>query len=74
MMNDTIFSIFSGTKIKTDDGVNMISNGDNNCILHSSKCEFSFLNKDYPLCKHCRPLINKLYNTINSISQLRNTK
>ena len=39
MMDDTMKSIFLGTGIMTDDGVKVISRGENNFNLRSSKCE-----------------------------------
>ena len=68
-MNDDIMeSIFSGTGIKTDDGVKIISSGGNNYYLCSSKCEMSFLSNDSSCCKHCRLLIKKCYYIINRSS------
>ena len=68
-MNDHIMKfIFSGTGIKTSDGVNLILSGGNNFNLRSSKCEITFLRNDSSRCKHCRLLIKKVYNIINRSS------
>ena len=55
-------------KIKTEDGVKIISSGRNTFNLRSSKCEIAFLRNDSKRCKHCRIIFKFFYNIINRSS------
>ena len=64
MMDDTMFSVLSGTIFKTNDWGKLISSSGNNFILRSSKCKFSYLDNDSSRCKDCKPLIKKMFTII----------